>query len=106
MDTGCPIMDTGCPILDTRCPILDTGCPILDTGCPIFKRSVRTLVSVEVNVGYDLCAGAMDRQERHPGLYPELVFRSENVKCLAFDEIERDLHRSEVTEVSLATPSC
>jgi hypothetical protein len=45
----------------------------------------------------------MDRQERHPGLYPELVFRSENVKCLAFDEIERDLHRSEVTEVS---PSC
>jgi hypothetical protein len=48
-------------------------------------------------------SGAMDRQERHPGLYPELVFRSENVKCLAFDEIERDLHRSEVTEVS---PSC
>ena len=42
-------------------------------------------------------AGAMDRQERNPGLYPELMFRSENVKCLAFDEIERDLHRSEVT---------
>ena len=42
-------------------------------------------------------AGAMDRHERNPGLYPELVFRSENVKCLAFDEIERDLHRSEVT---------
>ena len=37
--------------------------------------------------------GAMDRLERQPGLYSELVFRSGNVKCVAFDEIERDLHR-------------
>ena len=36
----------------------------------------------------------MDRLERHSGVYPELVFRSENVQCIAFDEIERDLHRS------------
>ena len=39
-------------------------------------------------------AGALDRLEREPGLYSELVFRSENVKSVAFDEIERDLHRS------------
>ena len=76
-------------------------------SCPTLELSHSFKVCILIDViSNDLCAGAMDRQERHPGLYPELVFRSENVKCLAFDEIERDLHRSEVTEVSLATPSC
>ena len=36
----------------------------------------------------------MDRLQKHSEVYAELVFRSENVKCIAFDEIERDLHRS------------
>lgn len=31
--------------------------------------------------------------ESHPGRYAELVDRSTKVKCLAFEEIERDLHR-------------
>ena len=37
--------------------------------------------------------GALDKLQTYPDLYSELVFRSENVKCVAFDEIERDLHR-------------
>ena len=38
-------------------------------------------------------AGALDGMESHPGMYAELVDKSERVKCLAFEEIERDLHR-------------
>ena len=47
-----------------------------------------------VCVCFYMCAGALDRIETHPGLYSELVFRSQNVKCISFEEIERDLHRS------------
>ena len=32
-------------------------------------------------------------QESNPGLYAELVERAGKVKCLAFEEIERDLNR-------------
>ena len=39
-------------------------------------------------------SGAQDRLEAHPGLYAKLVKDSEEVDCLAFEEIERDLHRS------------
>lgn len=39
-------------------------------------------------------SGAQDRFETSPGLYVQLVKNSEKVDCLAFEEIERDLHRS------------
>ena len=37
--------------------------------------------------------GALDGMESHPGRYAELLDKSERVKCLPFEEIERDLHR-------------
>ena len=39
-------------------------------------------------------AGAQDRLEMYPDLYAKLVERGEKETCLAFEEIERDLHRS------------
>ena len=39
-------------------------------------------------------SGAQDRLESNPGLYAKLVKDSVPVDCLAFEEIERDLHRS------------
>lgn len=39
-------------------------------------------------------SGAQDRLEASPELYAKLVKDSEQVNCLAFEEIERDLHRS------------
>ena len=39
-------------------------------------------------------SGAQDRLESNPGLYAKLVKDSVQVDCLAFEEIERDLHRS------------
>ncbi len=38
--------------------------------------------------------GAQDRLETHPHLYAELAERGKREQCLAFEEIERDLHRS------------
>jgi hypothetical protein len=39
-------------------------------------------------------SGAQDRLESNPGLYAKLIKDSVLVDCLAFEEIERDLHRS------------
>ncbi|XP_019848868.1 PREDICTED: TBC1 domain family member 9B-like [Amphimedon queenslandica] len=39
-------------------------------------------------------SGALDLQESNPGLYAELVEKAGKVKCLSFEEIERDLNRS------------
>lgn len=39
-------------------------------------------------------SGAQDQLESNPGLYAKLVKDSMLVDCLAFEEIERDLHRS------------
>ena len=39
-------------------------------------------------------SGAQDRLEAHPALYRQLVERGKQTTCLAFEEIERDLHRS------------
>lgn len=39
-------------------------------------------------------SGAQDRLESNPGVYAKLVKDSGLVDCLAFEEIERDLHRS------------
>ncbi len=38
--------------------------------------------------------GALDTMESNPGLYAELVERSQDEKLFTFEEIERDLHRS------------
>lgn len=37
--------------------------------------------------------GALEQMESNPGLYARLVEESKSVKSLAFEEIERDLHR-------------
>lgn len=39
-------------------------------------------------------SGAQDRLENHPHLYSRLVEEGKKTTCLAFEEIERDLHRS------------
>ena len=39
-------------------------------------------------------SGAQDRLESTPGWYAKLVQESAQMDCMAFEEIERDLHRS------------
>ena len=39
--------------------------------------------------------------DSHPGVYFDLVTRSNQLKCLAFEEIERDLHRYKTIPVYL-----
>ena len=63
-------------------------------GEGVYFHFTHPLMFVCVCVCFYMCAGALDRMETHPGLYSELVFRSQNIKCISFEEIERDLHRS------------
>lgn len=72
-------------------------------GKGVQSRCIQTNFNLEQNILHSAShthsiysntyAGALDGMESHPGMYAELVDKSERVKCLAFEEIERDLHR-------------